>query len=188
MRPAGDGAANAGAAAALDAAWNGAFLEPLFGRPYPESVRAVIEPWVRPGDERIIAAAPDFLGVNYYSPLYAVADAGQPLGLGVAEAPAGVEHAGTGWPVEPEGLAGMLLRLRQEYGDPEMVVTEFGACYADPPPQDGVIADPQRADFLRRHLLALREAIGAGCASPAPLPGRRPTTGSGRRASLLPSA
>lgn len=163
VRPAGDGAANAGAAAALDAAWNGAFLEPLFGRPYPESVRRAIEPWVQPGDEQIIAAAPDFLGVNYYSPLYALADAGHPMGVRVAEAPAGLERTGVGWPVEPDGLTEMLMRLKQDYGNPEVLITEFGACYADPPPQGGTIADPQRARFLRRHLLAVRSAIVQGC-------------------------
>lgn len=163
VRPADGLAANEDAARLLDALWNGAFLQPLFGRPYPDSLRAALAPWVQPGDERIIASAPDFLGVNYYSPLYALADPGHPLGVRVAEAPAGRERTGIGWPVEPDGLTGMLLRLKQEYGDPELVVTEFGASYADPPPQGGTIVDPQRAQFLRRHLLAVRAAIAAGC-------------------------
>ena len=163
VRPAGDDAAHAGAAAALDALWNGAFLQPLYGRPYPESLQAALAPWLQPGDARIIAAAPDFLGVNYYSPLYAVADPSHPLEVRIAEAPAGLERTGIGWPVEPDGLTGMLLRLKQDCGDPEMVLTEFGASYADPPPQDGTIADPQRTDFLCRHLLAVRDAIAAGC-------------------------
>lgn len=167
VRPADGLAANEDAARVLDALWNAAFLQPLFSRPYPESLQAALAPWVQPGDKRIIAATPDFLGVNYYSPLYAVADSGadpgHPLGVRVAEAPAGLERTGIGWPVEPDGLTEMLLRLKQEYGDPELVVTEFGASYADPPPQGGTIADPQRADFLRRHLLAVRAAIAEGC-------------------------
>lgn len=162
-RPAGAAAADAEAAVALDALWNGAFLQPLFGRLYPESLQTALEPWMQPGDARIIAAAPDFLGVNYYSPLYAVADPGHPLGVRVVEAPAGLERTGVGWPVEPEGLSEMLLRVKQDYGDPEMVITEFGASYADPPPRGGTIADPQRTDFLRRHLLAVRAAIAEGC-------------------------
>ncbi|MFO1119252.1 MAG: family 1 glycosylhydrolase [Rhodospirillales bacterium] len=83
-RPADGAAANADAAQALDALWNGAFLQALFGRPYPEPLQAALEPWMQPGDERIVAAAPNFLGVNYYSPLYATADPGHPMGMRVS--------------------------------------------------------------------------------------------------------
>ena len=155
-RPADGLAANEDAARTLDALWNEAFLRPLSGQPYPAPLQAALQPWVRPDDLRIIAAAPDFLGLNYYSRLYVAAAAEHPMGVRVVEAPPELERTGVGWPIEPDGLTEMLARLKQEYGNPPVVITEFGASFADPPAESGVIADPRRIDFLRRHLLAVR--------------------------------
>lgn len=150
------------AAGLLDAAWNRAYFDPLFGRPYPSVLQPEFDPLIQPGDMRTIAAAPDFLGVNYYSRLYAVADPGNPIGAGPGDAPPGRQRTNFGWPIEPDGLEELLLTLRDECAKTPIYVTEFGASFADPPAQDGVIPDTQRVEYLRAHLSAIRSALAQG--------------------------
>jgi beta-glucosidase len=55
-----------------------------------------------------------------------------------------------------------LLGLQREYGNPEIVVSEFGAAFADPAPRGGVVEDPRRSDFIRRYGAAAAAAIAQG--------------------------
>ncbi|MGB7932591.1 MAG: family 1 glycosylhydrolase, partial [Gammaproteobacteria bacterium] len=41
-------------------------------------------------------------------------------------------------------------------------ITENGAAFDDPLPVNGELQDPQRVDYLRRHLLAARQALDQG--------------------------
>jgi beta-glucosidase len=141
------------------------FLDPLYGRGYPEATLRRVgaaAPVVHPGDLETIAARTDFLGLNYYFP-ETVADApGRgPLDLRVLEA-RGVETTAMGWPVAPQGLAELLLRVHRDYAPGPLYVTENGACYDDVVQADGAIHDVQRRRYLMRHLAALRGAIRAG--------------------------
>jgi beta-glucosidase/6-phospho-beta-glucosidase/beta-galactosidase len=57
----------------------------------------------------------------------------------------------------------MLLRLRDEYGNPEVYITENGAAFEEPETVDGNgLADDGRIAFLQGYLGALREAIAEG--------------------------
>ena len=53
-------------------------------------------------------------------------------------------------------------RLRDQYGNPEIYVTENGACYDDPVAADGTVHDEDRVAYLRDHLSAARAAIAGG--------------------------
>ncbi|HET7928671.1 MAG TPA: family 1 glycosylhydrolase, partial [Actinomycetota bacterium] len=100
------------------------FLDPLFGRGYPEDLvehyRDVSDfGFVRDGDLEAISRPIDLLGVNYYR-VHTVAAAAPPDrpaeelpgGLGAwSFAPAGVPVTSMGWPVEPRGLTDLLVRL-----------------------------------------------------------------------------
>ena len=55
-----------------------------------------------------------------------------------------------------------LIRLRDEYGNPEVYVTENGACYDDAVGADGIVHDDDRIAYLREHLAAARAALAAG--------------------------
>ena len=69
----------------------------------------------------------------------------------------------TGWEVYPQGLAEILVWLKQRYGDVPLYVTENGAAFYDPPcAPDGRIADPLRVSYYRDHLRAIHDAIEAG--------------------------
>jgi beta-glucosidase len=143
------------AAALFDGFLNRWFLDPLFGRGYPEYVVAAY------GDA---APAPldgydgelDFLGVNYYSGWVVQAGGGHPLGFGVLRA-AG-ETTEMGWAIEPDGLRELLIRVAAEYAPVRVYVTENGAAFADDPAG----SDPRRVSYLHDHFVAAAEAIEQG--------------------------
>lgn len=163
VRPADSSPDSAEAARIWDDAWNLAFLNPLFGKPYPHRFMAKLAPLIQSQDMAILAARPDFLGVNYYSRSYMRSSSHNVLGATWGASPAGTPSTGMGWPVEPDGLVDMLARLRDECGNPEIYITENGASYPDPTPVEGIIADPQRIAFLHDHLMAAHKAIRLGC-------------------------
>ncbi len=142
------------------------FLDPLHGRGYPaatlEQVGAAA-PVVHEGDMEAIAAATDFMGVNYYFP-ETVADAPghEPLDARVLPPPAGAEITAMGWEVAPEGMSELLGRIHTDYAPKELYITENGSCYDDQLLADGSVADVGRRRYLARHLGALKDAIAAG--------------------------
>jgi beta-glucosidase len=153
---------------------NALFLDPLFGRGYPgellERYRGVTDlSFVRDGDLDLIGQPPDFLGVNFYRPLTVTGEsrsehrAELPGHLGAwTVVPPGASVTAMGWPIEPEGLTELLVRLHREYAPARMFVTENGAAFDDRVDATGRVNDPARISFLRGHLAAAKSAIRAG--------------------------
>ncbi len=161
-RPSSDRDEDRRAAERFDALWNGAMLDPLFKGSYPAAIAAEFGPLIAAGDLPTIQQPIDFFGVNYYAPMY-VADAPQNLlGAWFGAVPAGTRFTSFGWPIDPSGLTDELHRLRDHYGNPEMYVTENGACYDDPLAADGSVHDDDRVAYLRDHLAAVRRALADG--------------------------
>lgn len=163
VSPADEGEDHEAAAALADAAFNRAFLDPLFGRGYPEPVGDMLEPFVREGDLAEVARRPDVLGVNYYTRLRVRSDPESPAGLSLAAAPRDAEVTDMGWEVYPRGLVEVLTRLRDEYDSLRLAVTECGAAFRDEPRASGRVDDVNRARFLVRHLRAALAARERGC-------------------------
>jgi beta-glucosidase len=150
------------AAERLDAMWNGASLDPLMTGTYPAPVASDFATLIQDGDLAVMHQKLDFLGVNYYAPMY-VAHAPQSLfGAWFGAVPDGTRFTAIGWPIDADGLTEELIRLRERYGDPELYVTENGACYDDPVATDGTVHDDDRVAYLRDHLAAARRALAAG--------------------------
>lgn len=175
VRPATDDHEDAQAAHLVDLHTNALYLDPLFGRGYPselvEHYRDVSDmAFVRDGDLEVIARPTSFLGVNYYRPLTVAAGArpgcrstGMPGSLGAWEiVPGDAEVTTMGWPIEPEGLAELLIGLHRDYAPARMIVTENGASFDDDVGPDGGVHDPRRVRFLHDHLVAAHDAIEAG--------------------------
>jgi beta-glucosidase len=59
-------------------------------------------------------------------------------------------------------LMEILTRVRRDYGDVAMMVTENGAAYADVVDSDGILRDHDRVNYLREHIAAAGAAIEAG--------------------------
>jgi beta-glucosidase len=165
-------AADVAAARLVDGVHNRLFLDPLFGRGYPDDVLEIIDrhggsDWRRDGDEQTIAAPIDLLGLNYYCPTVV---AGRP---GVAANPAypGTENiaflpatgpvTAMGWPIEPTSLTTLLLRLSADYPGVPLWITENGAAFDDVA-VEGTVSDLDRISYLDGHLRAAHAAIEQG--------------------------
>ena len=155
------------AARLYDGHLNRWFLDPVLRGAYPEDVRAVYEERVGPldavrdGDLEVIARPIDFLGVNYYFAARVRADpTAEPLRA--AQVPGRPPLTAMGWEVDPDELHGLLLRLHREYDGVPLYITENGAAYDDPPPENGVVLDPERLAYYEGHLDAVARAIADG--------------------------
>ncbi len=159
------------AAERLHAWFNRWYLDPLYGRGYPERiVREEAEAgrwpaggprWLQRGDLETIAVDTDLLGINYYSRaiLRGPEEGNLPRTL---HEPPKQERTDMGWEVFPEGLEAILERVHRDYAPRSIAITECGAAYSDGPGPDGRIRDARRQAFLEGHLAAAARAKGAG--------------------------
>jgi beta-glucosidase len=104
----------------------------------------------------------DYLGVNYYTPMYITHDPQSLLGAWFGARPPNMPSTAMDWPIDATGLTEGLIRLRDHYGNPEVYVTENGACFNDLLGADGTVSDVDRIAYLRAHLAAAQDAITAG--------------------------
>lgn len=169
VEPATAGDDDVAAAARHDGAFNRWFLDPLFGRGYPDDlVRWYGDdaPRVKPGDDTAMAAPLDFIGVNYYTRRIIAHD---PRGRGPGHAALATRQVFwpftpradvDEWEIAPEGLYRVLLRVQREYHPAAIVVTENGTSGPDVPGDR--IRDPARIRYLARHAAAVGQAIADG--------------------------
>ncbi|AOK31004.1 MULTISPECIES: glycoside hydrolase family 1 protein [Burkholderia] len=161
VRAAGSRDEDRAAAQLVDTLWNRAFLDPLYGNGYPDKVGHALAGLVQAGDMDVIAAKPDFLGMNYYSRIYVRANPTAQFGVEQSKPPADLQRTAY-FQVEPDGLTEMLLRVHRDYGAPDIYITETGFALDDPPPRDGVVDDGPRIDYLSRYLRAAHDAYRQG--------------------------
>jgi beta-glucosidase len=172
VRPSRDREADKEAARRVDGQANRLYLDPIFRGEYPEDMLEHYAPatnfsFVRDGDLEKISAPLDFLGVNYYMRHMVREDAAKTGDVfSSAQArivvPHGVQRTAMGWPVEPEGLTELLLRLQREYTRVPIYVTENGAAFYDYVDPEGGVDDEERVAYLDAHFRAAREAIERG--------------------------
>lgn len=169
MHPADPSSAEDRAAARLaDGYHNRWFLDPVLKGSYPEDMLSFFGrhgalPDISPSDLDELAASPsDFLGFNYYFRKIVKADAAVPI-IGFSEVkPSGSAYTDMGWEIYPRGLYELCMRIKADYGDPRMAVTENGAAFPDSRREGGLIADEDRLDFLKEHIAQARRAIEDG--------------------------
>jgi len=185
VRPASDAPADLDAARRVDAVANRIFLGPMLSGEYPADLLAdteAITDWgfVADGDARAVSEAPiTVLGINYYNPTLvraaegeAAADAFDGHGNGAGSPWPGCDgvefvqqpgpYTAMGWPVDESGLYDLLQRVSKDYPVLPLAITENGSAWEDEVSSDGAVHDPQRADYLVRHLRAAHQAIHDG--------------------------
>jgi beta-glucosidase len=156
------------AARRMDGHMNRWFLDAALEGRYPDDLRELYErrcgplDYIERGDASLVATRTEFLGVNYYAPMRVRADPGGHSPLLAAAVPPGSRTTAMGWEVAPDGLRRLLVRIRDEYGDLPIAITENGASYDDPPAVDGRVEDPERTAYLEAHLAALDAAREEG--------------------------
>ena len=137
------------------------FLDPVLRGSYPDDMRALWESRIGPldfledGDLETIATPSDFVGINYYSRRVIRSDPdAKPWPWEVVVGDAAQTEAGT--EVVPGSFTELLVRVRDDYGDVPILITENGAVYGDR------LHDERRVRFLREHLAAVHDAIEQG--------------------------
>ena len=182
-RPGTDHELDVEAAFRADGNLNRIFLDPIFHGSYPADMLehyAATTPGfsvVRDGDLETIAQPLDFLGVNYYFPgtimdatrasEARVAGYGVPVGeqfpdLRVLslETP-GTDTTSMGWEVDASGLTELLVRVKRDYTELPIFITENGAAFDDYVDPNGHVIDHDRVSYLREHIGAVHDAIRA---------------------------
>lgn len=164
--PASQSEADLAATRRAEAYMNRQYLDPVLLGAYPEELHDVFgDAWPDwpARDLEQIRQPLDYLGVNYYTRSVVRDDrtAWPVRASGVRQKQHA--HTETNWEVFPQALTDMLLWIRQRYGDLPLYVTENGAAFSDPPAAEGgVLDDPLRIDYLRKHLRAMHAAIEQG--------------------------
>ncbi|MFJ9538494.1 GH1 family beta-glucosidase [Streptomyces sp. NPDC101225] len=145
------------------------WLDPVYGRGFPADMREVygVELPERDGDLAKIAAPLDWHGLNYYMPSVVADDPSAPAPHVRSVRRLGVPRTGMDWEIDASGIEALLLRLTDEYPIRRLYVTENGSAYPDVVRPDGTVDDPERQDYLERHLAACASAVRKG----APLAG-----------------
>jgi beta-glucosidase len=131
------------------------YMDPIFLKQYPATAEMEFHPTIAENDFEIIAQPLDFLGVNYYTRIWASAEQPprpSPNISGVTD---------MGWEIYPEGLTELLVRIHRDYKLPPVYITENGMANVDEI-VNGRVMDTQRIDYLSRHLDAIAQARRAG--------------------------
>jgi beta-glucosidase len=146
------------------------FLDPALKGRYPDGVLPPSQQaellGFRDGDDKIMRAPLDFIGLNYYSP-WIVRDA--PQGNGIpglntkADWAAGSdEKTDNGWDIYPQGFYDILKDMAVHAEHLPIEITENGAAYNITPDRQGHIHDSKRIVWLQKHLRELSHAIRDG--------------------------
>ncbi|MFD0261483.1 GH1 family beta-glucosidase [Kitasatospora indigofera] len=178
------------AARRIDAVGNRVFTGPILEGGYPADLRADtahLVDWdalVQPGDEAVIGAPIDVLGINYYSPTLVSAPAeGEELAPGEAarnDAHGASDHSpwpgseqvvfhlppgeltAMNWAIDPSGLYDLITDVSRRHPGLPLMITENGAAFEDTVNAEGEVLDPRRIDYVHRHLAAVHRAIADG--------------------------
>jgi beta-glucosidase len=150
----------------VDLFMNRFFLDGVFKASYPEKLIKRVGPFkppIHPGDGNISTQPIDFLGVNYYSRVFAEPRWYIPFFRAWVErdTPAHLYHPQLGPHAYPQGMQELCRRYREEYGNPVIYITENGTA-KDAPLENGHVHDAYRIQYMQHYLHALRQAISEG--------------------------
>lgn len=170
------------AAEFAEAFYWGAFVDTAVKGRYPELLMSVLEKenclfdYTEEELEIIKNNTVDILGLNYYQPMRVKAaehnDTETPFHpakyFSYWDMPGKRMNPYRGWEIYPKSLYDMAMKMKNEYGNIEWIVSESGmgvegeAKYKD---DYSVIQDNYRIDFIKEHLAWLSKAVeeGANC-------------------------
>jgi beta-glucosidase len=154
------------AADRADALLNRLFVEAAVGRGFPTDKLPFlrkVEKYMKPGDEGLLKANLDFLGIQNYTREVVKSCWYAPyLRARLVNARnRGVPHTSMNWEIFPDSMLAML-RQFSAYGLP-LVVTENGASFLDQHHEaSDTIHDPERLHFLQEYIRRVKQAMEEG--------------------------
>jgi beta-glucosidase len=165
--PASTNVDDAAAARMAELERNDCFLNPLFGREWPEELLAQMGAGVadrRAGDLAICAQKLDFIGLNYYTRSVARAPVTadeRSRGYAFVAPDTALRLTDIGWEIYPEGLTRVVNNLTSQWPLPAIWITENGAA-DNTGVTHGECNDAMRCDYLRVHLAQVADLVRAG--------------------------
>ncbi|MEV4410731.1 GH1 family beta-glucosidase [Catellatospora sp. NPDC049609] len=139
---------------------NRLYLDPILKGAYPQDVLddvatfSPMQDYIKDGDLDVIGSPVELLAVQYYCPLYVTGEGETVQKHPVSEA---------FWQqIYPEGMYDILTRIKKDYGDIALTITENGLPTPDTLGADGTVQDAGRIAFLRDHFSAAHRAITDG--------------------------
>lgn len=118
------------------------------------------------GDEKLIRAPFDFIGLNNYTrfPVKYDPTATDVPGLLASGRWSEGDHEKTdfGWDIDPDGFYTILKLIQKTTGAIPIEITENGAAYNQTPGADGEVHDPKRIAYYKAYLSAVARAIAEG--------------------------
>ena len=157
------------AADIANAFMNGIVFDPMFKGQYPELLWNRFR-WFRPeiqsGDFDLIQTPVDFVGLNYYSREFVKGNRLVPglQGSFVNRTPQSdpYKYTAMDWEIYPEGFTELLNKMKNEYGNPPVYITESGVAYFDEV-INGQVNDQPRIHYLKEHINTVLKAKEQGC-------------------------
>jgi beta-glucosidase len=166
FHPATTDPADIAAAQRIEDLINNMFLDPIFKGAYPSDLLSWfgdVGPDIQPGDMSLISKPIDFLGINFY---FGQIVRYNPHGLLKLHSEQTIDKGWgktkKGWGICPSQLTELLLRLKENYGNPPMFITENGTALGEQPNESGFVNDQGRINYLRAHFIAAQKAIASG--------------------------
>lgn len=156
------------AATQVDALLNRTFLEPLLGLGYPTDKMKIlqrIERFIQPQDDKKMQFDMDFIGLQVYTRELVEHSYFMPfLKAKIKRASdRSVYHTMMNWEVYPKSIYHALHAYNQFDNIPEIIITENGSAFKDPPSLQGRVYDENRKEYLENHiaqmLLAKQEGV-----------------------------
>ena len=146
---------------------NDLFASPVYKGCYPQKLmdyyaqRGVVLPEIQPGDMKSISQKTDFFGLNTYYPNHVQYDA-EIWPICARMVKVGGPRTEMGWVVSPKGMYDLLMWIKKEYDPNNLIITENGVAVNDWVNSDGMVEDPNRKEYLKLFLGAVKRAIDDG--------------------------
>jgi len=157
----------------VDQAINRLFLDPIFKGAFPEPLwkrLSLFHPQMKADDMDIMKTPIDFLGINNYTRAFAEHRFYIPIlrARFIDSQPTerefekdGIQYTSMGWEVYPRGLYELLMRVKEEFGNIPMYVTENGAAFDDRL-EGETVHDLKRIEYIGSYLKNVSEALHEG--------------------------
>lgn len=143
------------------------FLDPIFKGEYPSDMMSLYGEaignfnFIESGDLEVISMAQDFLGINFYSRSIVKHSIQSDSLLQLEHVQGEGKRTDMDWEIHPESLYKLLKRLKSEYTDLPLYITENGAAFPDQV-VNGEILDTERIEYFRGHFEAAHQFMEEG--------------------------
>ena len=138
-----------------DASINRMHLDPIFKGSYPidylMSFGSLVNDFnfIKEDDLSLMCIEIDFLGINYYTRSYVEYNSDSQSRIKHVDTD--IKKTAMGWEVTPNGLYDVVHRVRKDYTDIPIIITENGSAWEDKL-IDGRVYDKDRIGYLNSHL------------------------------------